>query len=337
MPKEDPRRFFATYAQRQGLIIDEIQAVPELLSYMQGIVDQAYRPGFFIITGSQNFLMHEKITQTLAGRIVLLTLLPLSAAELRDAKLLPDTPEQIMVKGLYPRVYAQPINFTLWFSSYIATYVERDVRQVLKIGDVTSFQKFLRLCAARVGNILNYAEIARDCDISPNTAKAWLSVLEASYIIKLLQPYYNNFNKRVIKSPKLYFYDTGLVCSLLGIRDAQELYTHPMRNSIFETFVISELFKYYYNSALVPQIYFWRDIQGHEIDCIIEKSYNKLIPIEIKSGMTVNADFFKGLLEWNTISGQSGEIAYIVYAGSTNQHRKNGEILAWNNIKHIVS
>ncbi len=231
----------------------------------------------------------------------------------------------------------QPIDFALWFSGYIATYVERDVRQVLNIGDITSFQKFLRLCAARVGNIVNYADIARDCDISPHTAKAWLSVLEASYIIKLLQPYYKNFNKRVIKSPKLYFYDTGLVCSLLGIRSAEELYTHPMRGHIFETFVISELFKYYYATARAPQLYFWRDVQGHEIDCIIEQSYNKLIPVEIKSGMTVNASFFKGLVDWNSISSQQQEAAYVVYAGNSNQQRTHGNVVAWNAVKDLVA
>jgi len=334
--QEDPRKFFATYANVVGLIIDEIQEVPELFSYLQGIVDQEYKPGFFIITGSQNFLMYEKITQTLAGRIALLTLLPLTIAELQDAQLLPDTPEEIMPKGLYPRVYAQPIDPIMWFNNYINTYVERDVRQVLKIGDIIAFQRFLKLCAARVGNVLNYASLARDCDISPNTAKSWLSILESSYIIKLLQPYYKNFNKRVIKAPKIYFYDPGLVCALLGIRTAQELYTHPMRGPLFETLVLSELYKYHYNQGLEAPLYFWRDVQGHEIDCIIERSFDQLVAVEIKSGMTITSNFFKELIDWHDITGNKEQLSYLVYAGKENQERTHGHVVAWNNVKSIV-
>jgi predicted AAA+ superfamily ATPase len=334
--KEDPRKFFATYSQAVGLIIDEIQEVPELFSYLQGIVDKEYKPGFFIITGSQNFLMHEKITQTLAGRIALLTLLPLTIAELHTAKLLPDTPEEIMPKGLYPRIYAQSIDPVMWFSNYINTYVERDVRQVLQIGDVISFQKFLKLCAARIGNVVNYASLARDADISPHTAKTWLSVLESSYIIKLLQPYYKNFNKRVIKSPKLYFYDPGLACALLGIRTAQELYMHPMRGPLFETLIISELYKYHYNQGLPAPLYFWRDVQGHEIDCVVEQSYDQLVAIEIKAGMTVTSSFFKELIDWHTITNAQEQYSYLVYAGKENQERKHGHVIAWNNVKKIV-
>lgn len=251
--KEDPRGFFATYAKRDGLIIDEIQEVPELLSYMQGIVDQGYRPGYFIITGSQHFLLYEKITQTLAGRIVILTLLPLAISELKSAHLLQDDVESLLIKGCYPRLYVQPISPATWCANYISTYVEKDVRQVLQITDVVSFQRFLKLCAARVGNLINYAELARDADLSPHTAKAWLSILEASYIIKLLYPYYKNFNKRVIKSPKLYFYDSSLACSLLGIKTAEELAIHPLKGPLFESLVITEMFKYSYNNGEQPQ------------------------------------------------------------------------------------
>jgi len=334
--KEDPRRFLATYARYKGVIIDEIQEVPELFSYMQGIVDQEYKPGFFIITGSQNFLMYEKITQTLAGRIALLTLLPLTVNELKNAALLPQTLEEVLFKGFYPRLYAQPFDLKIWFSNYIATYVEKDVRQVLNVSDIISFQKFLRLCAARVGNLLNYSEIARDCDISPNTAKAWISVLETSYIIKLLQPYHKNFNKRITKSPKLYFYDVGLACSLLGIQSAHELFTHSLRGALFESMTISELFKYYYNQIMTPNLYFWRDLQGHEVDCIIEKTYNTLIPIEIKAGMTIIPSFFKGIIDWQTISEQKNN-AYIIYAGDENFQRSYGQLIAWKNIKEIFS
>jgi uncharacterized protein len=335
--QEDPRGFFATYAQKEGLIIDEVQEVPELLSYMQSIVDSQYRPGFFILTSSQNFLLHKKITQTLAGRIALLTLLPLSVQELKKANLLPSQIESLLIKGFYPRLYAQQIDTQVWFANYITTYIEKDVRQVLNISNVISFQRFIKLCAARVGNLLNYAEIARDADISPNTAKAWISILEASYVIKLLYPYHKNFNKRVIKSPKIYFYDTAIVCSLLGIRTPEELFTHPLKGALFESFVISEMFKYTYNNNMVPHIYFWRDVQGHEIDGIIEKSYNAIIPVEIKSGMTISKDFFKGLSEWQNISGQADRETYVVYGGAENVIRHNTQILSWHSVADLMA
>jgi Predicted ATPase (AAA+ superfamily) len=243
--QNDPRGFFASYASASGLIIDEIQNVPDLFSYMQRIVDEQYRPGYYIVTGSQHFLMHEKISQTLAGRVALLTLLPLSVNELRDAGLLAGSATEQLLKGFYPRPYVQPVDRAIWCANYISTYIEKDVRQVLQITDVVSFQRFLKLCAARVGNVINYADLARDADISPNTAKAWLSILEASYVIKFLYPYYRNFNKRVIKSPKLYFYDTALVCSLLGITSEQDLQMHPFRGALFESFAIAELYKYF--------------------------------------------------------------------------------------------
>lgn len=334
--KEDPRKFFATYAQGPGLIIDEIQEVPELFSYLQGIVDKEHKPGFFIITGSQNFLMHEKITQTLAGRIALLTLLPLTIEELKNAHFLQDSPEPLMIKGLYPRVYAYELDLDLWFSNYVSTYIERDVRQIINIGDIIAFQKFLKLCAAHTGNIVNYASLARDCDITPHTAKAWLSVLEASYIIKLLPPYYKNYNKRVIKSPKMYFYDPGLVTFLLGLRNAQDLYTHPLRGALFETLIISELHKHYYNEGKIPPLYFWRDVQGHEIDCIVEKSFDKLLSIEIKSSMTIMSGAFKGLIDWNTITEQSSESSFLVYAGTEEQQRTDGRVVPWNYVKNIL-
>lgn len=336
LAKEDPRGFLASYSAHKGIIIDEIQEVPELFSYMQGVIDQAYRPGFFIITGSQNFLLYEKITQSLAGRIALLTLLPLSVNELQQAQLLPQENEPLMLKGFYPRLYAQPIDVAVWCSSYISTYVEKDVRQVLRITDVMTFQRFLKLCAARVGNIVNYAEFARDCDISPHTAKEWLSVLETSYIVKLLPPYYKNFNKRVIKSPKLYFYDTALVCSLLGIKTADELFNHPLRGALFESFVISELHKFHYNNNITPSIYFWRDVQGHEIDCIIEKSFEQTIPIEIKARKTVATDFFKGLADWRKITNQQDATTYVIYGGNESLQLKQGNLITWHAITGML-
>ena len=334
--KEDPRGFFATFTNQTGLIIDEIQEVPELFSYMQGIVDQEYRPGFFIVTGSQHFLMYEKISQTLAGRIALLTLLPLSVRELKDAKLVPPDATDFLLKGGYPRLYDQPISVETWCANYISTYVEKDVRQVLQVSDIMAFQRFLKLCAARVGNLLNYASLARDADISPNTAKAWLSILEASYIIKLLSPYYKNFNKRIIKSPKIYFYDTALVCSLLGIKNSSELRLHIYRGAIFETFVISETLKYNYNNNVVPNIHFWRDVQGHEIDLLVEKGVHEVIPVEVKSGMTITPDFFSALRDWKDITQQKNVQPYVVYGGTENILHKDGNVFAWDNVATML-
>lgn len=334
--KLDPRMFFATYKNEYGIIIDEIQEAPELFSYMQGIIDEAYKPGYFIVAGSQHFLIHEKISQTLAGRIALLTLLPLSAEELKQSQMLPATVEETIFKGFYPRVYVQPFDIQAWYSQYITTYIERDVRLVINIANIIAFQRFIKLCAARVGNIVNYADLARDCDISPNTAKSWLSILEASYIIKLVYPYYKNFNKRIIKSPKLYFYDTGLVCSLVGIKNSDELFVHPMRGALFESFVFSEIFKYYYNASMRPDIYFWRDVQGHEIDCIIEKSLDVIIPIEIKSGMTISTAFFKNLIEWGKIA-HSNTQPYVVYAGTVQVERTHGLVIVWNDIAQMMA
>lgn len=334
--QEDPRGFFATYAGHKGLIIDEVQEVPELLSYMQGIVDQEYRPGFFILTGSQNFLMYEKITQTLAGRMALLTLLPLSIQELADAQLLPENLESLVIKGMYPRVYAQPIDMHIWCTNYIATYVEKDVRQVLQITDVVTFQRFLKLCAARIGNLLNYAELARDCDISPNTAKAWISILESSYILKLLYPYHNNFSKRVIKSPKLYFYDTSLACSLLGIKTNEDLFNHPFKGALFESLMVSEIFKYNYNNNMTPEIYFWRDIQGHEIDVVIEKNFAITVPVEIKAGRTITKTFFKGLTDWKVITNQESVQSYIIYGGDEHFDLENGHVVSWKTIDQML-
>ncbi len=334
--KQDPRDFLSLYADKKGMIIDEIQEVPELLSYMQGIIDKEYRPGFFIVTGSQHFLMYEKITQTLAGRIALLTLLPLSVEELKDASLLPKNCDELMLKGFYPRLYSQNIEVRDWSMNYIGTYVEKDVRQVLGISDVVTFQRFLTLCAARVGNLINYSDLARDCDISPNTAKAWLSVLETSFIIRPLYPYYKNFNKRVVKSPKLYFYDSALVCTLLNIRTVEELSLHPIRGALFESFAISEMFKYNFNHNEVPSIHFWRDTQGHEIDAVIEKTFGKVLPVEIKARKTITDEFFKGLKDWAEITQQTEIQSYVIYSGSEELKMKKGHMYPWYAIADLL-
>ena len=335
LAQQDPRRFFAKYKNEKGVIIDEVQEAPDLLSYMQAIVDEQDRPGQFILTGSQNILVHEKISQTLAGRIALLTLLPLSVEEFKNEKILPASIEELLIKGCYPRIYAKNIDYEDWFLNYVSTYLERDVRQIVKVFNLTTFQRFLKLCAGRIGQILNYTSFANDCGISPNTAKEWLSILQASYIVFLAHPYFKNFNKRVIKSPKLYFYDTGLACFLLEVEDSGQLFTHYMRGAIFESFVMSEIVKYHFNVGKKPNLYFWRDVQGNEVDAILTYGQT-ILPIEIKSGLTINSRFFDGIKYWDKITKDFSQKGYIVYAGQEEFERKEGEIVSWDNVKSIV-
>lgn len=249
---------------------------------------------------------------------------------------MPENLNLFLIKGSYARPYVQPIQYQDWFSNYITTYVEKDVRQILNIQDAATFQRFIKVCAARVGSILNYSDLARDCEISLNTAKAWISILEASYIIKLLYPYHKNFNKRVIKSPKIYFYDTGLICALLGIKHAENFDTHPMKGHIFESLIIGEFFKHGFNHGQNFSLFFWRDVQDHEIDLIFEKSYNELIPIEIKSRMTFSSDFFKGLKNWANISQQQNTQNYVLYAGQDLWNLKDGKVFPWGKINQMI-
>jgi uncharacterized protein len=330
--KNDTRGFLEAYDKKEGLIIDEAQRVPELFSYLQGFIDRSQRPGFYILTGSQHFLLYEKITQSLAGRIALLSLLPLSVKELTDAGLLENNVESIMLKGFYPRLYNQNIEIDTWCSNYVATYLERDVRNTLHVSDILSFQKFIKLCAARVGNIINFADLARDCDISPHTAKAWLSILQMSYIVDLVYPYYRNFNKRVIKSPKLYFYDTGLLCFLLGIKTVDELIMHPLKGTIFESFVYAELCKGFYNHVKRPPIYFWRDTSGYEVDFVLERVYGTTIAIEVKAKKTFSDDFFQGNTKWATLSEQGDQKFSVIYAGDQTVSLSKGNLVSWSSI-----
>lgn len=332
---EDPRNFLASFDNAKGVIIDEIQEVPSLFPYLQEIVDTKSRPGFFILTGSKNILLQENISQSLAGRVALLTLLPFSIDELKDANILLGHVDNIMLRGFYPRIYKENIDPEKWLRNYITTYIERDVRQLINIDKLVIFQRFIRVCAARVGNILNYADIARDCDLSLNTVKSWISILEASYIIKLVQPYYKNYNKRVIKTPKLYFYDTGIICNLLGIKNIDELNIHPMRGAIFESMMISNIYKYNFNSDLAPNIFFWRDTKGNEIDCLIEKKFNETVPIEIKSGMTLSRRFFKEIENWNNITKENAN-AYLIYGGNEDWIRQEAKVFSWQNCYQML-
>lgn len=330
----DPRRFLADYPTSAGLILDEIQNAPALLSYMQTIVDREKKKGFFVVTGSQNILVSEAISQTLAGRIAILTLLPLSISELEQASLLPDTIETVVCKGSYPQIYAENIPTSRLYPNYIRTYVERDVRQVRQITDLETFQRFIRLCAGRIGQVVNLTSLGNDCGINHSTAKAWLSVLEASYITFSLYPYYKNFGKRLIKAPKLYFVDTGLACSLLNIKSDQELADHYLRGGLIESFLISDFRKQRYNVDQQPNIYFWRDHTGNEIDCILDEVHP--IPIEIKSAKTVVNDFFKVFDNWQALTKSSKKQQYVVYSGLETQNWPKATVLGWKSAAHII-
>ena len=313
---EDPRGFLATYPN--GAIIDEAQRVPELFSYLQQMLDETDAKGLFILTGSNNFLLQESISQSLAGRVAYLFLLPLSLQEVPERE--PDA-NHIIFKGGYPALYKESIDPTKYLANYIRTYIERDVRLLKNINDLYAFEKFLRLCAGRIGQLLNMSSLAIEVGVDVKTIGSWLGVLEASFVVFRLQPWHENFNKRVVKMPKLYFYDTGLACALLGISNPKQLVLHPFRGSLFENLVILEFLKHLFNRGEPNNLYFWRDNVGNEIDLLFNRESGR-IPIEIKSGQTVSEDFFKGIAFWNKMTKTTGGI--VVYAGSTPQNRSNG-------------
>jgi len=327
----DPRFFLEKFST--GAVLDEIQRAPKLFSYIQEIVDERKKNGLFIITGSQQFELMSQITQSLAGRVALLTLLPLNYSEIKSQQKKETSIEHQMYLGGYPRIYDQSIAPEDWFLNYIRTYIERDVRLIKNIDDLTSFQRFLKMCAARTGQLLNLTALGNDCGISHNTAKAWLSILEASYITYTLAPHHQNFGKRLMKAPKLYFWDTGLVCHLLNIQSEENLAFHAKRGEIFETWVLSELIKNYLNAGKRPSLFFWQD-KRHEIDVVIEKG-DELIPLEIKSAKTINQDHFKSLAYWCQIAKYDPKKAMLVFAGDEDQKRSQGHVYSWRNLAKI--
>jgi len=332
----DPMDFLESAYKGAGLIIDEFQNYPKLLSFMQGIVDDNRRTnGRFILTGSHNFLMNQAITQTLAGRIGILTLLPTSFEELQAAHLLSTDINTAAFYGGYPEVVTHILQPKEFYPNYNQTFIERDVRQLTQIRDLQDFQRFIRLCAARIGQLLNIAALANDCDISVPTAKKWLSILEASYVLFLLQPYYNNFNKRLVKTPKLYFYDTGLACWLLKITSVEQLQEHYIRGGIIESMIIAELCKTFYNYGQEPSIYFWRDSHGHEVDVLLDYG-TELIPIEIKGSKSVPQSAFDGLDYWSDLAGVDPAKGYVIYAGTERYSNKAGTRLGWQDTGSIV-
>lgn len=324
LAKTDPRAFLKEYPE--GAIFDEIQRAPWLLSYLQSIVDQHSKSkGMFILTGSHQPELHTGITQSLAGRTALLTLLPFSLHELRAYKIKPD-PFQSILRGFYPRIFNDNLDPVRFYKNYYATYVERDVRQLLNLKDLSAFQKFLRLLAGRVGQLVNYSNLANDTGVSSVTIKNWCSILKASYLIYELTPYYKNFSKRLVKSPKIYFTDVGLAAYLLGINTAEQLKRDPCRGGLFENLVIMDIYKSLVNQGIEPGMYFFRDTNGNESDLLVSRG-NELIPIEIKSAETYSPDFIKGINYFKKISGYEGK-SYVVYAGDRQQ--QIGETLLCN-------
>lgn len=324
--QDDPRGFIAEYQDRT--IIDEVQRVPALLSYLQTHTDLAGKNGMYILTGSQNFQLLSSIDQSLAGRVGILTLLPFSHKEMLSGGILPPTIDEEIFCGGYPRLYDNALSPLDYYPSYIATYVERDVRGVKDIGNLSTFVKLIKLCAGRIGQLLNMSSLATECGVSIPTINSWLSVLQSSYIVYLLHPDYRNFAKRLVKTPKLYFYDTGLACSLLEIKSASQVSSHYLRGGLFENMVINELLKRKVHIGEHPSFSFWRDSNGNEVDLLMNEG-DYIEAVEIKSGQTYNSDFFKNLKYWGNLSGENADHRKVIYGGIQHRKTSEGELVPW--------
>lgn len=330
--EEDPEGFLRSLGNQ--VILDEIQQVPDLLSYIQAIVDEARIPGQFILSGSQNLLLLESVSQSLAGRVAIFSLLPFSLEEIQDTPFgLPEY-EHYLLKGFYPRIYDLDLNPTEWLLDYIQTYVERDLRQVINVSNLSAFRQFLEVCAGRIGKLVNLSDMGSLVGISHTTAQKWLSVLQTSYIVHLLRPYHRNYNKRIVKTPKLYFYDTGLACALLNLRSEDDLNRHFAKGALFENFVINELLKNHINRHLHPGSYFWNAAGNHEIDLLLDKG-GRLYPIEIKAARTISAHFFDNLRYFQALSGARPEESFLVYGGDAPQQRSVARVLSWRQLGAI--
>jgi len=341
---DDPRGFLRGLEGSGGVILDEVQRVPELFSYLQGFLDEE-RGGPFVLTGSQQFLLSERISQSLAGRTAILELLPLSLAEatgrpalepeaVSDASTLPkdgeDVPaeplDEVLFRGGHPRIHERGLEPTTWFDGYVRTYLERDVRTLSNIGNLETFSRFLALCAGRSGQLLNASGLASDAGVSHATARRWISILQASYVLDLLPPHHENFSKRIIKSPKLHFLDTGLLCYLLGLRKSADLSVHPLRGPIFETFVVAELRKCFFHHGERPRLSFWRDSAGREVDALLDFGTRR-VPVEVRAGETVLRQAFRGLDHYLSLSGD--ETGVLVYGGPESFPRGRHVVRSW--------
>ena len=341
---EDPRGFLRRLEGSPGAILDEAQRAPDLFSSIQGYADER-RGGPLVLTGSQHFLLLERISQSLAGRAAILELLPFSMAELRGGPattpeefaegrgMLPegDPPDldETLLKGTYPAIRDRDLEASVWLDGYLRTYVERDLRMISNIGDLDAFTRFLGLCAGRSGQILNRSSLGGDAGVDQTTVSRWISLLQASYVVEVLRPHFANFSRRLIKSPKLYFTDTGLLCRLLGLRHLGDLTNHPLRGAIFETFVVSEMRKLFLNHGQRPPLYFWRDSNGREVDILVDLGQRR-IPIEVKSSETVAGDFLKGLDRYINLSGDPWGV--LVYGGQESYQRRGHWVRPWHSL-----
>ncbi len=331
---EDPRSFLAQFPE--GAILDEVQRVPDLLSYLQGVIDDDPTPGRWILSGSQNLSLIESISQSLAGRTEVHNLLPLTRGEIVRFQQHPSTLEETLFAGSYPRIFDRGLDPSDWLRSYVATYLERDVRTITNVGDLATFQRFVELCAGRTAQLLNYSTLAGDCGISQPTARAWFSVMEASFIVFRLQAFHAHPRKRLVKMPKLYFFDTGLVCWLLGIRAPEQLRSHPLRGPIFETWVVSEILKHRTNRGLTGGVSFYRDSNGAEVDLVIDRPAG-LSLIEAKSSTTASSSLFDGIRRVRRhFADTSSEFdAAVGYGGDRFQQREEGRLIPWSMLRAV--
>lgn len=328
--KNDPNGFLKIYSSK--VIIDEAQRVPSLFSYIQTIVDESGIMGQYILSGSQNFHLMQEVTQSLAGRVAIFRLFPLDFQEMKDSGILHRDYLVNLVKGFYPAIYDRDIKAHTYYSNYVQTYIHRDVSELIEIRNQSLFKRFLGLLATRAGQLLNMNAIANECGITQPTVKSWLSALESSYIIFLLQPYFENFSKRIVKTPKLYFYDTGLLCYLLKINDPQDLYTHSIKGSLFENMIIAEFVKRMHHKDEINDIWFWRDSKGNEVDLLYREA-NTLCITEIKANQTIMSNQFKGLLYFEKYAKNKNILKQLVYAGDDSQERKIGKVFAWKDFR----
>lgn len=321
---EDPRGFLSTYDNH--VILDEAQRVPSLFSYLQTHMDSKGETGMYMIAGSQNFSLMDAIDQSLAGRTAILRLLPFSREELHLSGMLPPTIDSEIFTGSYPRIFDKGIMPQDYYPSYIQTYVQRDVRQISNIVDLNRFVRVVRLLAGRIGQMLNVSSLATESGVSASAVESWISVLEASYICYRLEPNYNNYNKRIVKTPKIYFYDTGLACNLLGITSESQVATHYLRGGLYENLVINEFLKSSYNRGENPDITFWRDSSGLEVD-LVQTRGGDMYGYEIKSGSTFNKDFFRGLQKWAVLSSTPADRLNVIYNGETPLKTSSGRVI----------
>ena len=334
--QNDPRGFLAEYSQ--DVVVDDVQNVPELLNYLQGEVDDNPAPGRFILTGSQHLGLSQSISQSLAGRCGILTLLPPSLEEIQSFPNASSDVFTLLWTGSYPRIYDQNIPAHQWLADYTSTYIQRDVRQVINVTDLQAFSGFLKLCAGRTAQEINFSNLGADAGVSHNTVRSWLSVLETSYIIHRLPAWHANIRKQVVKTPKLHFFDSGLLCYLLGIREPEQLRLHPLRGAVFESWVVSEIFKGLAHRGMQSNIFHYREARGTEIDLLVENS-QELAAVEAKSGATVSEDFFKNLKLFTEHIKERDRRQiqkYVVYSGDMSQKRSQANVVSWKDITKIL-